>query len=177
MVCTSNQCRSPMAAALLANELSASGVKAVIRSVGVHARVGASATAEAVAVMRERGLDISEHRSRLLDARHVRAADLVLGMAREHIRDAVVLDATALNRSFTLKELVHRAEGHPRRDAPLSAYMAALTSQRDVDELLGSSEAHDIADPIGQPVTEYRVTAQELEDLTHRLVRSVWRLG
>ena len=38
-------------------------------------------------------------------------ADLVLVMTREHVRDVVVLDRDAWSRTFTLKELVRRAQG------------------------------------------------------------------
>ncbi|NLD58550.1 MAG: low molecular weight phosphatase family protein [Clostridiales bacterium] len=59
-VCTGNTCRSPMAAAFLKRALPDREVS----SAGLHASPGQPATPEAVQVMRERGIDISGHRSR-----------------------------------------------------------------------------------------------------------------
>jgi protein-tyrosine-phosphatase len=59
-ICTGNTCRSPMAAALMRRALPG----ASISSAGVYAAPGARPSAEAVAVMREMGIDISGHRAR-----------------------------------------------------------------------------------------------------------------
>jgi protein-tyrosine-phosphatase len=76
---------------------------------------GAPASEGSRTAMRERGLDLGEHRSTRLEAALVARADLVLGMTREHVREAVVLDRDALARAFTLRELVGLAERHDPR--------------------------------------------------------------
>ena len=77
VVCQGNICRSPVAAALLARALPAPGVE--IRSAGF---IGPNRPppAEAVAAASRHGVDLSEHRSRLLTADLVRAADLIIVM-------------------------------------------------------------------------------------------------
>ena len=65
-VCTGNTCRSPMAAALLRHHL---GVDATIEvaSVGTIGWNGYPATPHAVAVLAERGIDLSAHISRKIN--------------------------------------------------------------------------------------------------------------
>lgn len=93
LVCTGNTCRSPMAEALLRKrladrlgckieELDDRGV--VVMSAGVSAAPGGRSTPEAVDVMRERGLDLSQHESQPMSDRLVRFADLILTMTRSH---------------------------------------------------------------------------------------------
>jgi len=125
-----------MAAALLARQLAGAGVSAQVGSVGSHADGAFPATREAVAVMAKRGFDLSTHQSRRLEEIQVATADLVVGMTREHVREAIVLDPTAWSRSFTFKELVRRARRHPRGDEPLDQWLAALASDRQPEDLL-----------------------------------------
>ena len=103
-----------MAEAFLADRLASAGIGASVTSAGMLGP-GVAAPSEAVGALATYGLDISGHRSRHLEAADVESADLVVGMARSHVRDAVVLVPTAWPRTFTLKELVRRAdEAGPR---------------------------------------------------------------
>jgi protein-tyrosine phosphatase len=124
--------------------------------------------------MAERGLDLSRHRSRHLEPRYLDDADLVLGMAREHVREAVALMPEALDRAFTLKELVRRAEAQPRGRSSFDSWLRSLSADRDVVDLLGAATTDDIEDPIGGPLASFRETADELDDLMARLVRVGW---
>jgi len=169
VLCTGNVCRSPMAAALLARRLE--GADARVRSAGLLAG-GSPAPPEAVAVMAARGIDTSRHRSRRMDPAEVRSADLVVGMAREHVREAVAAVPSAWPRTFTLKELVRRAEqtGPRRSGEDLASWLARVGSGRTPAELLGSSPDDDVADPLGGSRSDYERVASELEGLTDRLV-------
>jgi protein-tyrosine phosphatase len=93
MVCTGNTCRSPMAAALLRrrlaerlgceiHELEDRGV--VVASAGLNAYGGGAAAMEAIQLMRERGVDLSDHVSQPLTDRLARHADLIFTMTRSH---------------------------------------------------------------------------------------------
>ncbi len=99
-------------------------------------------------------------------------AQLILGMAREHVREAVVLDPALWPRTFTLKELVRRGEasGPRRADEPLADWLARVGQGRRLSDLTGSSVDDDIEDPIGMPRSSYERMARELDDLTGRLV-------
>ena len=98
LVCTGNTCRSPMAEVLMRKhladrlgcppaELEEQGV--FVTSAGIAAPPGCHPTREAVQVMRERALDLSQHQSQPLTDALVRHADLILTMTRSH-RSAIV---------------------------------------------------------------------------------------
>ena len=102
LVCTANRCRSHMAEALLADILAADGVPATVASAGLL-ESGLAPPPEVVAALARYGLDIGGHRSRHLDTADVLAADLVVGMARSHVREATILAPAVWPRTFTLR--------------------------------------------------------------------------
>jgi protein-tyrosine phosphatase len=168
-----------MLEALIARRLSLEGVNAIVVSAGVQAFAGAPPLREVVAVMREFGLDVSHHVSRPVTAELVKGADIVIGLAREHLRETVVLEPASFGRSLTLKELVRRgrAAGVRPRTMDLASWLESLTAGRSVEELLGSSPDDDVADPVGRPVAIVRQTASELAELTQQTVSLVWPRG
>src|SRR5512136_1311836 len=89
VVCVGNICRSPMAEALLRARLG-HWPRFDVSSAGLSALVGRPADESTVALMRERGIDISAHRARQLTPRLVAGSDLVLVMETGHER--AVLD-------------------------------------------------------------------------------------
>ena len=164
-----------MAEALLRHRLQAIGVDAHVHSAGLLGD-DRSASTDGVAVMAARGIDTSTHRSRRMTQQMVEDADLVIGMAREHVREAVLLIPDAWSRTFTLKELVRRGtEVGPRApDQAIDEWLEKVAAGRTRADLLGSSDADDVADPIGQSRATYERTAAELEDLVDRAVALVW---
>lgn len=92
-VCTGNTCRSPMAEVLMQqriaehlgcqiSELEDRGF--MVMSAGIAAMMGGRASREAVDVLREKGLDLSNHESQPLGDRLVRFADYIFTMTRGH---------------------------------------------------------------------------------------------
>ena len=77
VLCHGNICRSPIAAALLARELAPLDIG--VRSAG-FVGFNRPAPAEAVAAAECHGVDLSDHRSRLVTADLVRTADLIVVM-------------------------------------------------------------------------------------------------
>jgi protein-tyrosine-phosphatase len=85
-VCTGNTCRSPMAEELLREAAAARGLEQVTASsAGTGAWDGAPVSESAYLVGLEHGLDLSEHRARLLTRDMVRSADLILVMSGHHL--------------------------------------------------------------------------------------------
>lgn len=93
LVCTGNTCRSPMAAGLLkallaealgigVSELENNGYRT--SAAGTATVSGLPATSEAIAVMKEKGIDISDHRSTALTHEMVEQAQVILTMTRGH---------------------------------------------------------------------------------------------
>lgn len=115
---------------------------------------------------------MSLHRSRKLSSSTVRGADLVLGMAREHLREVVVLEPGAWGRTFTLKEFVRQGEvvGPRLENQDLGAWLAAVAGGRTRQSQLGSSTEDDVADPIGGTPAMFEETAREIDLLCQRLV-------
>jgi protein-tyrosine-phosphatase len=87
LVCTANRCRSPMAEALLRHLFVQEGLGGEYRieSAGTWATDGEPATAFAQETMRERGLDISAHRSRGVTQDLLARQALVLVMETGHL--------------------------------------------------------------------------------------------
>ena len=94
VLCTGNICRSPLAAALLEQELAAAwGVERsdlqeigwTIRSAGTYAMPGSPASTNSVLVAEERGLVLDDHRATNIAEAVARPWDLVLGMTSDHL--------------------------------------------------------------------------------------------
>lgn len=84
-VCTGNICRSPMAEGLFKKLLEERGREDITcSSAGLAAPEGSPASINAKIAAQELGVDISEHRSRLLTRAIARDADMIVCMTREH---------------------------------------------------------------------------------------------
>jgi protein-tyrosine phosphatase len=160
-----------MAEVLLRRGLAEAGIDATVHSAGLISE-GVPASAHGVTVMGKRGLDLSEHRSRAVHAHMLERADLIICMARMHVREAALLDRSTFARTFTLKELVRRGEGAGPREQgeTLASWIARAAAARRPTDMLGESAADDVADPIGGSLKAYEQTAAELDGLVTRLV-------
>ena len=178
VLCSANQCRSPMAAALLNRRLGALRIPVAVRSAGLL-QEGLPPSPGAIAALASYGLEISGHRSHRVTVADLNWGDLVLGMAREHVRHAVVTAPDTWPRAFTLKELVRRGEeiGPAKPGEPLADWLARVHEGRERAALLGDSRADDVADPMGGPPQAYADTAALLDELMGRLVGLCWGLS
>lgn len=86
-VCTGNLCRSPMAAALLADRFRTRTVRPRIESAGVAAVVGAPAHPYAVELLAELEIDLSGHLARQITPKMAAAFDLILAMDARQQRE------------------------------------------------------------------------------------------
>ena len=131
-ICTANQCRSPMAQAMLAAKVAALNQSDEwnIGSAGTSAVNGIMATPFARRVMAERGLDLESHRSRGVTASLLESADLILTMTRNH-REALCAEFPQVEHKIHL-----------------------------LSDLI--DQAFDIDDPIGGDEEDYRVCAEEI---------------
>lgn len=82
VVCTGNICRSPMAAALLAERAKDRGAALEIGSAGVAALAGHPSPEPVINLMKERGIDVSGHRARQLSGALGMRHELILVMER-----------------------------------------------------------------------------------------------
>ena len=141
-VCTGNTCRSPLAEAVAHAEIRRRGWSQVdVRSAGVAVAPSGAASAQAVAVAAEAGLDLSGHRATPLSEGELARADLILAMSPSH-----------------LSELERWGVGDK------AALITAFAQGR--DDAVGSGGG--VADPVGGDVAEYRHTLEELQGLVKR---------
>jgi protein-tyrosine-phosphatase len=111
VVCTANICRSPMAACLLRRRLKtvSQPVRPAVISAGTWAKAGQRAADGAIRAMRLRGLDLDEHRSKLVNEELVFAADLVIVMEKWHQEALRAEYPDAARRIVMLTELAGRS--------------------------------------------------------------------
>ncbi|MFC1698823.1 low molecular weight protein arginine phosphatase [Candidatus Omnitrophota bacterium] len=147
VVCTGNSCRSVMAEGLLQAALKDKGDYDII-SAGVAAPQGMRPTAETVQVMSEQGLDISNHRSALLNNEMIEQADLILVMELRH-KVTIANLAPAAEGKINLLAEFGRMEGEYRLVNP------------------------DIADPIGKPLNFYRQVFKIIQEAVERTTRKL----
>jgi protein-tyrosine phosphatase len=164
-----------MAERLLEHRLAARGIDATVSSTG-RLYEGVPASDNAVEVLRRRGVDLSGHSSRVLNRSQLAAADLVIGMEREHVREAVLLDRTCFPRTFTLKELARRAAlvGPRSRTETEEHWIKRAGLGRRPQDHLGASPEDDVEDPMGRSYAAYEDTADEIDALLGGVVDALW---
>lgn len=170
-VCTYNQVRSPLAAALFERRVRGNGSHAKARSCGLRSN-GLPCPEALVSIARSEGLDLSRHLSRQIGEEAVSWASLVLGMTREHVRDIVVRFPQAWPQTFTLTEFVRRASelGASQLSQPADV-LIRLGAARSATDLLGFQTEDDIEDPILGDFSEFVRVYQLLDSSVDSLVK------
>ena len=87
-ICTGNQCRSPIAEALMKKMVQGKNWKDMyITSAGLKTANARSAHPNAITVCKDAGLDLSQHRSQLLTEKIIEDSDIILPMDQNHITE------------------------------------------------------------------------------------------
>ena len=183
-VCTANVCRSPVVERLLSRHLESAGWSVQVRSAGVSGgRLGVHR--DTLAAAAEVGVDLSDHSSRRLTAGLLteEGADLVVTSTREHLREVVALDPGAWPRTFTLRELVRRADhlsgmtgASGMTDVTnFATWRAALGQGRRAADLMRPDPADDLDDPYGAPARHHLAMVRDVEVLSARIAHLVPR--
>ena len=174
-VCTGNLCRSPSAALFLRQQLGSAGSEVTVHSAGTM-EVGVGPPRALVLEGRALGIDLADHVPRMVDPDTIQAADLVVGLAREHLRETVVAVPSSFPKTFTLREIVRRGLDTGPRGAPedLGAWLARLHDGRLRADLMGESPDDDVRDPMGGTPDDYRGMLTEVATLTRTLRNLAW---
>jgi protein-tyrosine phosphatase len=165
-----------MAEAFLRRKLAVAGETDVrVHSAGLLSS-GRSMPDHGISVMAGWGVDLIDHRSTQLTDEMLDGADLIVAMAREHVREVVVNVPQAWPRTFTLREIVRLGvEVGPRQAGqPLDEWIAKLHAGRTPAGLVGASVEDDVTDPMGKDRNAYITAADEIADLITRMVALVW---
>jgi protein-tyrosine-phosphatase len=166
-VCTGNRFRSPLAAALLARETE--GLPLRIDSLGTLDLGSKPALPEAIAIAESYGLDLSDHRAHALTSVDLEPFDLVLGFERMHLMASVVEVRAAIERTFTLPELVELLRRLPGPPLPTDPVERALVRTRQAHAArprgFRDGPMRELGDPLGLTLQAQRETAAELAAL------------
>jgi len=175
VICTANQCRSPVAGGFLAKQVEARGLQLTVNSAGLL-EGGVQSPSEIVRAATMFGLDLSGHRSRQIDVELLDSASLVIGMTRSHVREVAVRRPTLWRCTFTIRELVRRGgEIGPRPEGiSLEEWLAEAHGDRAPQDLMGAGSDDDVTDPMGGVQAEYNEMAENLYGLTHELAELLW---
>ena len=151
-VCTGNTCRSAMAEGIfrkMLKERTEDGSKFNILSAGISALPGMNPTPEAIKVMFEQGIDISQHHAQELREELIKKADLILVMANDHKEYIYKEFPFAQNKTFLLKE---------------------FTLNNKTESNQNNEGNYEIIDPIGRKIEFYRIVARELKENLEKLL-------
>ena len=173
VVCTGNICRSPMAEAMLADRVRARRLDVHVSSAGLltdHEPAHPSARD----TLARLGLDLSLHRSRLIDAEIVGQSDLIIGMEVRHVREVTMVEPSAFGRTFTLPELVARAEKAGPRLGAFDDWLAEVGRDRTPSEVIRLDRELEVPDPMGMSKRTFRKVSDQLVDLVDRLMPLAW---
>ena len=175
-LCTGNLCRSPSAELFLKQQLARAGTTDVtVHSAGT---MGASFGPPEPLIDEGRGfgVDLSGHVPRQVDPDMTGAADLLVGMSREHVREVVLADPPLFGITFTLREIVRRGTetGHRKAGEALGEWLARLHAGRRHADLIGDSPDDDIVDPMGGAPEDYRLMLMDVRSLTQSLRNLAW---
>jgi protein-tyrosine phosphatase len=175
-VCTGNLCRSPSAELFLARLLSEEGPTDVtVESAGTM-ETDPPVPPELVREAYEFGLDLSSHVPRMVNEATTTRTDLVIGMAREHVRETVLANPPSFTKTFTLREIVRRGgeKGQRRPQQSLAEWLDQIGEGRRHADLIGYSPEDDIFDPMGGTAQEYRAMLTEVATLIRSLHSLTW---
>jgi protein-tyrosine-phosphatase len=166
-----------MAEAFARREFAQRGIAANVSSCGLLSD-GRPAAGEVIDLLADRGLDVTDHRSRTMTPELIDRSTLIIGMERMHVIEIVTRDETAFDKTFTLPELVRRLEGLSLDEdgttpAPTDvlAAVAEGRTHRDLLRIIGDDE---IPDPIGKSGRFFDRTADEIDALVIRMVDVLW---
>ena len=171
VVCTANICRSPMGAAFLRYRAIEASFPIEVSSAGFLFD-GEPASSDAIAVMAEVGIDMSAHRSRIVDPEMVRASDLVITMERSHARSLAIDVPDSTHKVHTVGAAVRGLASTGA--GTIGERIAGLGRDRNPADLLGQGD-DEVADPHGQARELHRRTAADLDRLMSELLEAISR--
>ena len=174
-VCTGNRARSPLAEALLLHKV---GPRLVdVSSFGTLDLTGQGALAEAVAVGRSLGVDLTSHRSRPLPRGSLRAMDLVVGFEPSHVVAAIATGGAPDANTFMLLELPELLDGLVSVDLPggVEGSRRLIERMHNHRRARGNWSPPALPDPYGEPRQVMAETARLIDTTLSYLAAELFR--
>lgn len=123
-----------------------------ILSAGISVIPGMSPTPEAISVMFEQGIDISQHKALQLQEDLVKKADLILVMSNTH-KDYIKTKFTlAQDKFYLLKKFAQVGE---------------------FKSIQKTDENYEVVDPLGRPIEFYRIVARQLKENLEKILNKI----
>jgi len=148
-VCTGNSCRSPMAKEYFEKRIRDLGKKDIeVACSGVAQIASGPATEYAKEVMKEEGMDLSNHKSRPIIDEELKNSDLIFVMENRQRLYLIARYPKAANNIYLLKEF------------------------KKIGELTFSNEP-DIPDPIGKDLDFYKKVFSMIKESIERVLKEI----
>jgi len=143
-ICTGNICRSAMAEKMMTKMIKEHNKNIEVFSSGIFAENGDYPTNEAVEVMKDYDIDLTNHRATNIKDSNVEDMDLILCATLNHKYSVMQMYPELKNKVFTIKEYID-----------------------------GTSNNMDIKDPWGYDIIVYRNCAKELESYIDKIIKKM----
>lgn len=143
-VCTGNTCRSSMAEGIFKKMIENNNLNIDVSSAGIYAIDGLPASEHAITVLKEKGINLSNHRSKQLTYEMVNEADLILTMTISH-KDTIIFNIPeSKDKTYTLKEFTDN-----------------------------NNKDYDIIDPYGMSLERYKQCAAEIRENLEKVLKII----
>lgn len=167
---TADTCRSPLAAALMQQQVAINGLSVEITSAGL-VDGGKPAHPHAISCLQKIGIDLSQHCSHKVSAIQVDGADFILAMTTQQVFDLVERFPAALPRTHTARHLIRYAKPRKEGQGMLSWAREANASLQ--HNYVSENVDLDIADPSGLPEQTFNELRNDLTALFSWLCRLI----
>ena len=171
-VCDDNVRASPMAAAFLYHEQRQRNIDSLVIASGGFGPGGRRVDGSVVALLEDRGVDLSRKRSRELDADTVGRADVIATMTGAQANRTMTAWPEIADRVFTLRHLCAAVTSRPATVG--AANWVHELHHREARNYSDTDPSMDIAEPVGSEFGATLNLADQLLAATDHLMRCLW---